>query len=54
MMDEIKTHGTIIYNSLFCDMSDTNLKTTQETCIENGISLIHYEKLVARIQQILN
>tara|TARA_B100002051_G_scaffold275690_1_gene320575 strand:- start:38 stop:805 length:768 start_codon:yes stop_codon:yes gene_type:complete len=45
IMDEIKTHGSIIYNSLFCDMSDINLKNMQETCIQNGISLIHCERI---------
>ena len=45
MIEEIKTHGKIIYNSLFCDMSDTSMNTCQDTCIQNGISLVHCERI---------
>ena len=45
IIEEIKTHGNIIYNSLFCDMSDKSKETLQQVCTNNGVSLIHCERI---------
>ena len=45
MMDEIRTHGTIIYSALFCDMSAENTQTIQSESTNNGVSLVHCERI---------
>jgi len=48
IIEEIKTHGNIIYNSLFCDMSDPNMINRQNICTDNGVSLIHCERITGK------